>query len=1044
MSMLCPDVCQAQTDVIYNQASYTVDHYTDDNGLPQNSIKNMAADADGFIWLSTEKGLARFDGHRFYTFDKSSLPVSRNNFFALTRRMVPVEKDQKSPEFTLSAGLIEGAAYRIKRGRVVSDSAYLNKILGHIKARFRSLDSVDPFFGYAGFTPEVSIIPLTNAGESFFRCEREKVAYFSNWKKKYEVPFKSGKKEGFFLAGNKLFYGEGDGILTHIGQTARTKYTIVGDILLNEAYATGKKKFRLFWRAANDQVLLYLDKNLYEIKETRLGEMTTRLILEDFDVEANDIKQIYHDKLHHRFFLGTSNNGLFVMTKKPFETITSGKKGIDNVIYAQTLFGNSGILTPTGQLFEKDKKNGTGSLKVLPVIQKSNNNDKYSILTDKNGYIWNRFGESLFRYNASGDQLLNTWTIKGHELTQLYEGFGGEIWIGTRKSVLFLMESKGSDMKEKQPRQVTKLVGSSNISYIIQESRKVLWVGTSLGLYKVNPDHGTSQIVTGTEKMYIRSIYIEKGSSSEVWFTTYEDGFFLYKDGKLVKFPLDKKKYLSSSHCMVVDNNGFFWIPTNHGLFQIAKRDLLTYAKQPFDLYYHYYDKNQGFRTNEFNGGCQPCAISLPDGRLSLPSLDGIVWFAPEKITPEMPVQRLLVDRYEANETIKSLENDTIDVPLSAEQLSVYFTIPYFGNIANLNITYALVKFKGDLSKANWMSVGNGENVINLGSIKPGKYHLYIRKNNGFGINNQSITMITIIVPEHWYETSWFNLLSVLLAFLFIFCYIKLRMRYLTKKNLKLEEIIQSRTSELQNALDALQISEKELFRQMHIYSRLVASMSHDVNTPLRLAKYLFAKMASLLQTKDYTTAEEIAVSIQSSLDTVLQLVDNLTNYIKTQLYSTELKMERVNLKRLVTDKINLFDIAIRNNGNTVNDELPVFLTVVSHTHLLSILLHNLLDNANKHIRSGIIRIYAENRNGLLHLIIADSGEGMPEDLIVWLNTDVADDSIEESRKLSEQYQGLGLIIVREMCTLLKIKLFVEVKNGTLMHLIFREERKEE
>ncbi len=54
---------------------YDHQHFTDENGLPQNSIKAIMGDKEGFIWLSTESGLVRYDGHRFLTFDQSVLPL---------------------------------------------------------------------------------------------------------------------------------------------------------------------------------------------------------------------------------------------------------------------------------------------------------------------------------------------------------------------------------------------------------------------------------------------------------------------------------------------------------------------------------------------------------------------------------------------------------------------------------------------------------------------------------------------------------------------------------------------------------------------------------------------------------------------------------------------------------------------------------------------------------------------------------------------------------------------------------------------------------
>ena len=53
---------------------YRVDHWTTDNGLPQNTVRSILQTRDGYLWLGTFGGLARFDGSKFKVFDVSNLP----------------------------------------------------------------------------------------------------------------------------------------------------------------------------------------------------------------------------------------------------------------------------------------------------------------------------------------------------------------------------------------------------------------------------------------------------------------------------------------------------------------------------------------------------------------------------------------------------------------------------------------------------------------------------------------------------------------------------------------------------------------------------------------------------------------------------------------------------------------------------------------------------------------------------------------------------------------------------------------------------------
>src|SRR5688572_9333531 len=53
---------------------YGRDAWQVEDGLPQNTIKAIHQTRDGYLWLATEEGLARFDGVRFTVFDSTNTP----------------------------------------------------------------------------------------------------------------------------------------------------------------------------------------------------------------------------------------------------------------------------------------------------------------------------------------------------------------------------------------------------------------------------------------------------------------------------------------------------------------------------------------------------------------------------------------------------------------------------------------------------------------------------------------------------------------------------------------------------------------------------------------------------------------------------------------------------------------------------------------------------------------------------------------------------------------------------------------------------------
>src|ERR1700756_4610872 len=78
LSVVLPALSQSDP---YN--GYSVQHYTDESGLPQNSINDLLFDKNGYLWLASQVGLVRYDGSSFQLYYPSQKPRIEYNILLL-------------------------------------------------------------------------------------------------------------------------------------------------------------------------------------------------------------------------------------------------------------------------------------------------------------------------------------------------------------------------------------------------------------------------------------------------------------------------------------------------------------------------------------------------------------------------------------------------------------------------------------------------------------------------------------------------------------------------------------------------------------------------------------------------------------------------------------------------------------------------------------------------------------------------------------------------------------------------------------------------
>jgi hypothetical protein len=592
-----PVKCLPQQTESESLPGYHVQHFTDENGLPQNSVKGIVRDERGNIWLATERGLVRYDGRTFAEFNEFGNSFASRNIYGFYHH--PSNRKPGILALTHNENWV-----RIANGDAQIDTTFkhlpyynpLRQQGNRIKLTVEALPSLIKHI-FVGRTALIDpIFPYSDG--KHYAYEQGQVRLYSQKKLEKSFQFTAKDYHRFFTQDQDLYYLDEHLKLFRFGSADHDlkpeQVAIGGDIAVGSA-TNQASSFEIFWNNTSGQAFVQRKDKLYYLTRSKSGSLSSKLLLKGFDFESNAIKSLYYDMPTGRLFLGSVTNGLYIIEEKPFLAVNlAGAK--DDVYYGQTLFDSNTVLTTEGHTATLDQHTDAILTGTLDTIGKLTGWDQYSILKSKKGDIWTKQGEILLRLDSSGKHLKNKWSVKGG-ITQLYEEKNGRIWIGTTfEGLHFIDPSTANPRPVRFP--MTRLL---NISWIQHQSPTVLWIGTGSGLYRLDLNTRKVSYIKGLEDIYVRSLYLP-GQQNEIWITTYTNGFYLLKEGKLTKFPLDKRYHLANAHCIFEDKNGYFWVTTNKGLFQIKRSDLLAYSKAPFELYYQYYSKSAGFNTNEFNG----------------------------------------------------------------------------------------------------------------------------------------------------------------------------------------------------------------------------------------------------------------------------------------------------------------------------------------------------------------------------------------------------------------------------------------------------------
>ncbi|MGV3599733.1 MAG: ATP-binding protein [Dyadobacter fermentans] len=959
-------------------SDFTEQHYTSDNGLPQNSVMQLQRDKNGFIWMSTQGGVVRFDGTRFVTYNLSNVPQLASNriielgltgdstiYFKDTGFKV-FSFDENNHPFVLNPHVRNRAV--ILRSRTDQFDVFANL---HPQDRQR----VDSLFNQ--YAAQVIYHQVGARGDGFLRIGdaaligiyRKRIVFFKTYDHGTPLSFEHA---GFL--NKKVYYFNKQQQLASVDMSGREQIVspqLPGGYTLRGATHFYQQGQRLFLHNSN---------TFYQLEPAAGNALICKPVLKTADLGGLDsYLHIPESGVH---LLGTKTGGLYIFRKKQFKTVRI--PGTGNNFYSQRVFAGNGILTEHGAV-------GTGGQMTgepFPLIPRS------GTLIDRDGNVWMNRGYKSLEQRTSDLKPIRRFHAD-REIAHITQTPDGTIWLNAMSGKFGRIESDS----------IRWLSLEKDVKTFMPVNNSQFWTADGRGVYLLDVRKNSFKEVAGLEGREVRAFHSDPEGT--LWAGTYGQGFYAIRNGKATALPLDRNGYLLVVHTFLEDKKGFMWMSTNHGLFKCKTQDLYDYLDQKTrHVFYYYYDKSNGFANNEFNGGCYPSSIVLPDGRFSFPSMDGLVQVHPDSVTDILPNSRILIDKF----TVDGKEqpfSTSLELAPSFNRIGVMLASPYFGLPENQFLEYNIKGLDNE-----WYELNSNLTII-LNRLEHGKYVLQVRKKAGFGRDNVSVLSMPFVVKPFWYQTWYFAVFAFCLLIFSFYLVVKLRYHYLTLRKKQLEAQVHERTQELEYS--------------NRLKEKITLLLAHDLQSPLHFLNLLSDHVSAALDKERLDDVRNGMWEIKKAATNIHAFVKEINLWTRSQQAGFFLSKRPFAFDGLADELREFFKEMLPFKNNTLEFVNPGQWPLFTNREILKAVVRNLIDNSNKYTTGGHIRVELKHAGEYLQLSVTDNGRGMSPADLSKINRRIT--QVQTTAGI-EQSGRLGYQIIIDFVALLECKLEVQSTVG--------------
>jgi signal transduction histidine kinase/ligand-binding sensor domain-containing protein len=737
--------------------------WTTEDGLPNNTVYGLAQTADGYLWLGTPSGLARFDGIRFEDFSPTNYiaPPNRGTiaiinsregglWLALDRGGVVYLDSEATRTYTaeLPKLIPNGLAEDAEGGLWI---AYRGGSLYGIKEK--KVAQIGPDDGLPGST-DICGLAADNKGNVWFA-------------KGGQVGIcRAGKLQTvrrFEPASARLAVARGGGVWLCLG-------------------------FRLFKLDESGHV-----QDLGEFHPERPGTEAT-CMLEDQEGAV---------------WIGTSFSGVFRHDDSGFETISTTHQEILGV--TEDREGNVWVGTFGGGLDRVRRRaismEGTEAGLPFAAVQ--------SICEDASGTVWAVAQNGVLARRTEGKwRALPANENWPDDATCVTSDTNGAIWIGTRLHGLYcwrdgkfvswgdtnqirgqtihtLLASRAGDiwLGEESPHAIRRLRSGQLRTFDLPSDSRIvramaedaggnIWAGTSKGVLLRISDERLNDVTPRPEELAsIRCLYTT--ADGAVWIGYAGWGVGWLKAGHYGEIRTEQGLYDNWISHILSDEHGWLWFGGNRGIFKVRQQDLEEAAgKGATKVRSIQFGRGEGLPSLQATFGDSPDAVRSRDGRLWIPMRTALAIVDPQKAIENTAAPRAILNQVAVDDRriawyggalpLPKLTDEpvldlrladiSLHLPPAHRRLQFEFSAPSFTAPENVQFRYRLEGLDED-----WVEAGR-HRVAEYSRLPAGAYVFRVIACNNEGIWDKTGAVLSVVVAPFFWQTLWFRI-SGLAAF---------------------------------------------------------------------------------------------------------------------------------------------------------------------------------------------------------------------------------------------------------------------------------------